>query len=104
MIRPLTVAALALALDLLLAGCNKPAPGQSEAPVPVLTGTISDAMIPLDRVTSQPPLDPRAGREEDDGQGQGPAAEATDAPAAGPVPVATGAAAAAPARADGAAE
>ena len=49
-------------LALALAGCKQGGASQSEAPVDVLTGTISDAMLPVDQVTSQPPLDPRAAR------------------------------------------
>lgn len=83
MIRFLAVPALVV----LLGGCDKSAPGQSEAPVPVLTGTISDAMIPFDRLTSQPPLDPRADRSAGDGPGKDADAEATGAPDAAPSPV-----------------
>ena len=54
--------ALALILAPGLAGCQQAGPSQSDAPVAVLDGTASDAMLPLDTATSQPPLDPRAAR------------------------------------------
>ena len=52
-----------LALALLLAACGKQAPADDSrsASGEVLEGTISDAMLPLDRVQSEPPLeDPEA--------------------------------------------
>lgn len=55
---------LAGLLILALTGCNKGGGTQSDAPVPVLSGSASDAMLPLDRLTSQPPLDPTAARAE----------------------------------------
>ena len=54
---------LSLLLPLaLLAACNDaPADGSRAASGEVLEGTISDAMLPLDRVQSEPPLeDPEA--------------------------------------------
>jgi hypothetical protein len=71
----------ALALCVLLAGCDwwegdeedaRTASGQ------VLEGTISDSMLPLDTVRSQPPLAKSTG-----GASDGVAAEATDAPEEG---------------------
>jgi hypothetical protein len=54
----LTYRSLALLLPLaLLAGCHKPAKNdQRSASGEVLQGTISDAMLPLDTLKSQPPL------------------------------------------------
>jgi hypothetical protein len=77
------VPALALAPLVLLAGCDwwegdeeddRTASGQ------VLEGTISDSMLPLDTVRSQPPLAKSTGGSSDGG---GPDAEATDAPEEG---------------------
>lgn len=52
----------AMVAALLVAACGQQGAQQSEAPVEVLTGSISDAMLPVDQLTSQPPLDPRAVR------------------------------------------
>ncbi|MBC2651860.1 hypothetical protein H7F50_08220 [Novosphingobium flavum] len=88
MIRVPAAFVLALGLASTLAGCQQAGPSQSDAPVPVLDGTASDAMLPLDTATSQPPLDPRAAR----AARSGPAAEdsATEAaePEADPDPAA----------------
>ena len=54
---------VALAPLALLAACNKQAPSNDSrsASGEVLEGTISDAMLPVDRVQSEPPLeDPEA--------------------------------------------
>jgi hypothetical protein len=87
MIRPLA----ALSLALLIAACGqqpKPAADDSRsAEGQVLGGTISDAMLPLDTVTSQPPPMP-AGAAEGDAEespgetATGPAADATPTPEA----------------------
>lgn len=78
-----------------LGGCHQQASGPGDKPAEVLSGTISDAMLPYDTVTSQPPLDPRAARSARSGAepdaeatGDAPAAPATAAPAApaGPAP------------------
>jgi hypothetical protein len=46
-----------------LAACKQEAaPANGAAPGQVLPGSISDAMLPEDRVTSHPPLDPGAVR------------------------------------------
>ena len=50
--RPLAAAALAT----LLAACNGDAPQEGEVTGEVLEGTISDEMLPLDRVQSEAPL------------------------------------------------
>ncbi|MBC2670893.1 hypothetical protein ACFOON_04200 [Novosphingobium piscinae] len=96
MIRLLWRSTIAVAAIAALAGCDKTAPGQSDAAVPVLPGSASDAMLPLDTVTSQPPLDPRAVRS---GRAAEPGADATEAAEAGeegaaaaPVPAAAAAA------------
>ncbi|MEO7914590.1 MAG: hypothetical protein ABIR23_04380 [Novosphingobium sp.] len=48
-------------LALSLGACKKDAPAQSQqAAGEVLPGSVSDAMLPLDSVTSQPPLAPHA--------------------------------------------
>ena len=52
-LRPALVLAAALAL---LAACNKSPDTNRSASGKVLEGTISDNMLPLDKVTSQPPL------------------------------------------------
>ena len=76
-----------IALALLPAACKREAAPAGAAAGEILPGSASDAMLPADRVTSQPPLDPRAER----GAG-GAEAKASGAPAG-----ATGAAAAEPA-------
>jgi hypothetical protein len=52
-LRPALVLAAAIAL---LAACNKSPDTNRSASGEVLEGTISDNMLPLDKVTSQPPL------------------------------------------------
>ena len=47
---------LAAALAALLAACNGDAPQEGEVTGEVLEGTISDEMLPLDRVRSEAPL------------------------------------------------
>lgn len=80
------VAALALVLAALLpAACKQEAASDKTAAGQVLPGSASDAMLPADRVTSQPPLDPGAQRAE----GRGANAEATGAPRAATTPAAT---------------
>lgn len=59
--RPAFLIAAAL-LALPLAACKKEAPSATGAAGQVLPGSISDAMLPEDRVTSQPPIDPGAAR------------------------------------------
>ena len=48
--------ALALAALVLLAGCNKSDDGGRSATGEVLPGTISDDMLPTDKLTSEAPL------------------------------------------------
>lgn len=78
------LALLSTGLVLALAGCKQQATGPSDAPAEVLSGTISDAMLPYDTVTSQPPLDPRVVRTAR--PGAAPEAEATEGAAATPAP------------------
>lgn len=55
---PLILAALAATA--LLAACNDTKPAQqAQAGGEILPGSISDAMLPLDTATSQPPLAPK---------------------------------------------
>jgi hypothetical protein len=90
--RPLAALALAipLALPFALGACKDEADTTGAASGEILPGSISDAMLPEDRVTSQPPLDPRTMR-------TGPAAEADDDATAAPPAAATEAAPAEPA-------
>ena len=96
---------LALPALALLAACggNAPATDGRAASGEVLEGTISDAMVPVDRVRSEPPLeDPEAfakvrskadGGEaaegEDGAEGEQPAADGTATPAPDVTPLAT---------------
>jgi hypothetical protein len=63
-LRPVTIAQLALALlaGLALAGCQekKKAEVQGTAGGEVLPGSVSDAMLPIDTIRSQPPLAPKS--------------------------------------------
>nr|WP_166179775.1 hypothetical protein [Altererythrobacter segetis] len=92
---------LALLLPLvLLAGCNKPARNdERSASGEVLQGTVSDAMLPLDKLKSEPPLlaPSKAGTTpegaEDEASGEGDAAseaagEPGEAATAAPSPTA----------------
>ena len=75
-------AALLLALPLSLGACNKQdTTRDANASGEILPGSISDAMLPEDRVTSQPPLAPQSARP---GKGAASAApaDATTAPEA----------------------
>lgn len=47
---------------LMLCGCNNDASKQSVATGEILPGSISDAMVPEDQLTSQPPLAPQTAR------------------------------------------
>ncbi len=93
----MTVKRLAVVLSAvaLLAACNKSAPTNDSrsASGEVLQGTISDAMLPVDQVRSEPPLeDPKAfaGGAEGGAAAEGEGAEATATPAgeAGETPAA----------------
>ncbi len=56
-------AALLLAMPLSLGACNKQDTiRDANASGEILPGSISDAMLPEDRITSQPPLAPQAAR------------------------------------------
>ena len=73
-------AALLLALPLSLGACNKQdATRDANASGEILPGSISDAMLPEDRLTSQPPLAPQAARP-GKAAATAAAAEATTAP------------------------
>ena len=93
---PMTARLLPVPLVMLLAltACKREAAPDAAAAGQILPGSASDAMLPSDRLTSQPPLDPRADRAT---AGEGKEA-ATDAPgsaggaAAAPVAEASGAA------------
>jgi hypothetical protein len=86
--RPLALTALALAT--LLTACKREAAPDAAAGQ-VLPGSISDAMLPQDRVTSQPPLDPRADRSNGGGGEQATAtAAAVEATGAAAEPKADG--------------
>ena len=89
--RAATSLAVALVLAGALGGCKKEPVGNGNASGEVLPGSISDAMLPEDRVTSQPPLDPGAVR------GKPGAADGPEEASATPEPAATAAAAAEPA-------
>jgi hypothetical protein len=90
-LRPLACSALALLA--LLPACKRDAAPDAAGSGLILPGSASDAMLPADRVTSQPPLDPRADRGTGSGaqeKASGAAAGATGA--AEPVAEGTGAA------------
>jgi hypothetical protein len=74
----------ALALVVLLAGCDwfggDKAEDERTASGQVLEGTISDSMLPLDTVRSEPPLAKSTGGAS---EGAAPDTEATDAPEEG---------------------
>jgi hypothetical protein len=55
-LRPALARATVLAAVLLLGACHKGNDTNRSASGEVLPGTISDNMLPLDKVTSQPPL------------------------------------------------
>lgn len=107
----LRLAALAAltASSLALAGCKgekKPAEAGT-AQGEILQGSVSDAMLPLDTVRSQPPLAPEAissgqpGKKSAHGDASGEASaavsDAAEAPAATPSPAAAASSAAVPA-------
>jgi hypothetical protein len=92
---------IALSPLVLLAACGKQAPANDSrsASGEVLEGTVSDAMLPLDTVKSEPPFeDPKAahavqegaatasGAGADAAEGDAIEGEATEAPAAEPTP------------------
>ena len=88
---PLLVSLLPLAL---LAACQDdaaPAEGEGDVSGEVLEGTISDAMLPLDTVRSQPPLlnaDPEGEATGEDGE-SAPASDSAPAATATPEPTET---------------
>jgi len=74
----LPAATILLATAALLTGCKQDAAPEAAAAGQILPGSASDAMLPTDRLTSQPPLDPRADR---GGNGGDADEKATDTPA-----------------------
>jgi len=89
--RPLALPALALLAA--LSACKREGAPDAAGSGQILPGSISDAMLPADRVTSQPPLDPRADRGNGGGaEEKGPGAGAAATGAAEPKPEETGAA------------
>ena len=70
---PTLFAAVVLVAVLSLSACHGSQPDkQVQAQGEILPGSVSDTMLPLDTVTSQPPLAPRAEK--------GPASAASDSP------------------------
>lgn len=67
-----------------LAACHKQPDKQVQAGGEILPGSASDAMLPMDTVTSQPPLAPRSDKGPSAGESEAADAAAPDAVA--PVP------------------
>jgi len=90
---PARTALAVLLAALPLAACKKSGTTDSgNASGQILPGSISDAMLPEDRVTSQPPLDPgavRAARSAATGGAQEEATDGAPAASAAPEPAAT---------------
>lgn len=81
--RPLALVALLAPMILGLAACNKgQTDKQAAAGGEILPGSASDAMLPLDTVTSTPPLAPKVAKV----PGSASASEAPDAAAPAEVP------------------
>ncbi|MEO7247196.1 MAG: hypothetical protein ABIW31_01975 [Novosphingobium sp.] len=85
----LASATLLAPLVLSMAACNKQTDKQVQAGGAILPGSASDAMLPLDTVTSQPPLAPKIDKAPIKGKAgaagaapdvAAPVAPATDAP------------------------
>lgn len=74
----------AAALMLAAAACHKQPDKQDQAGGEILPGSASDAMLPMDTVTSQPPLAPRSDKGPSAGESE--AAEAAVPDAATPAP------------------
>ena len=79
--------ALIIPLQVLaLTACKKDAPAQSQqAAGEVLPGSVSDAMLPLDTVTSQPPLAPHTEKAETKSSVSDAASDAADVTEPAPV-------------------
>lgn len=78
---------LAAAALLALPACSKKPETQAQAGGEILEGSISDAMLPLDTATSQPPLAPKTVKADSTGDDKETAEdEKPDAPAAEPAP------------------
>lgn len=74
---------LAVTALLPLSACNKKPDTQAQAGGEILEGSISDAMLPLDTATSQPPLAPKTvntGASSGEGSGEDKEATAGDKP------------------------
>ncbi|MFC3172957.1 hypothetical protein ACFOD9_01695 [Novosphingobium bradum] len=84
------LAPLLIALALVPAACKREAAPGAVAGGEILPGTASDAMLPQDRLTSQPPLDPRAERGAGGKQAAGTATEAAGGDGAVAAPAAEG--------------
>jgi hypothetical protein len=88
MIRPLAATTLAA---LLLTGCGdgnrKDGPARS-AEGEILGQSVSDAMLPLDRVRSQAPLAPRSAEPGETKKDAKPAGDAAEKPSEAPAPAA----------------
>lgn len=82
-LRPGLVLAAALGA-LALGGCNKKPETQAQAGGEILEGSVSDAMLPLDTATSQPPLAPKAVTSGDKVSGEDAEADKPDADKAEP--------------------
>lgn len=87
-LRPLALPALALLT--LLPACKREAAPDATGSGQILPGSASDAMLPADRVTSQPPLDPRADRGGRSAEDQASGAPEGATGAAEPAPQGTG--------------
>lgn len=79
---------LAAASLLPLSACSKKPDTQAQAGGEILEGSISDAMLPLDTATSQPPLAPKTVSKDSGSDDNKDAADGVkpDAPAAEPAP------------------
>lgn len=86
-VRPLAFPVIVL-LALGSGSCKREPAPDATAAGQILPGSASDAMLPADRVTSQPPLDPRADRAA--GAGDKPSATEAAGAEAGPAPAAEG--------------
>ena len=74
--RRIAIASL-LAISLAACGDNKPDPSAKAAGGEVLEGTISDAMVDLDRSTAQAPIVPAKGGGDDDAKDSAKSSDAT---------------------------
>lgn len=77
--KPRLIAAVVLMLA--AAACHKQPDKQGQAGGEILPGSASDAMLPMDTVTSQPPLAPRSDKGPSAGESDAADAAAPDAAA-----------------------